>query len=558
MLFSSSVDGSSPLRLLAFVLLPAALLVYTASLVIYRIFFHPLAKYPGPLLAKITDLYSTYHALRGDRHLDFYRIHEQYGPIVRFGPNSLSFNSNTALKDIYGFKSNVRKARFYEAFWATKDSFSTHSAISKSIHARKRRVLSHAFSDSAIKSMENHILAHIRQFCQNLSGPSNPSTHRTTFASVPSSPESKGYGPPINITNQSNYLTFDIMGDLCFGKSFSMLETPHNHFAIDLIASAAHRHLICGTYLPIHTFHLDKLLFPKIASGRSRYMTYSKQQAAERTHQTTADTISRKDFFHHLLNATDPETNQGFSVPELWGESNLLIIAGSDTTSTALAATIFYLVHNPRALSLVTRTIRSTFSAIEDIHISSPLHSLTYLRASIDEAMRLAPSVGGLLPREVLAGGIVIDDERIPAGTVIGVPHYAIQHNEKFFPAAFDFVPERWIAGSVWPTSSSSPGQGVEVTSEAVSLAQSAFCPFSVGPRGCIGKGMAYNELMLTLARMMFMYDMRLAPGSTLGEGTPETKEYGRHRRAEFQLQDTFTSMKEGPLVQFRPRELSS
>ncbi|PPJ52050.1 hypothetical protein CBER1_09819 [Cercospora berteroae] len=551
MLFSSSRNGSSPLSVLAFILLPAALVVYTASFIIYRIFFHPLSKYPGPLLAKITDLYSTYHALRGDRHLEFYRIHEKYGPIVRFGPNSLSFNSNTALKDIYGFKSNVRKARFYEAFWATKDSFSTHSAISKSIHARKRRVLSHAFSDSAIKSMENHILAHIRQFCQNLAGNTNtPDTQLTTSASAPNTPESKGYGAPINITDQANYLTFDIMGDLCFGKSFSMLETPQNRFAIDLIGSAAHRHLICGTYLPIHTFHLDKLFFRKIAAGRARYMQYSKAQAAERMKMNSSE-IDRKDFFYHLLKAKDPETGKGFTTPELWGESNLLIIAGSDTTSTALAAAMFYLVHNPTTLATLASEVRSAFTTVEEIHISPRLNNLTYLRACIDEAMRLSPSVGGLLPREVLPGGTTIDGEHIPEGTVIGVPHYTIHHNESYYPSAFSFLPERWISGSLLP-------QEQKVTSEAVSAAQSAFCPFSVGPRGCIGKGMAYNELMITLARTIFMYDMRLAPGSTLGEGKPNTKEYGRHRRTEFQLKDTFTSMKEGPLVQFRPTELSS
>ncbi len=41
-----------------------------------------------------------------------------------------------------------------------------------------------------------------------------------------------------------NYLTFDIMGDLVFGKAFGMLERPDNRFAIDLIGNAAHRHLI--------------------------------------------------------------------------------------------------------------------------------------------------------------------------------------------------------------------------------------------------------------------------------------------------------------------------
>ncbi|KAK4609215.1 Cytochrome P450 monooxygenase AKT7 [Fulvia fulva] len=511
----------SSFRLLA--LLPVSFLLYLIGLVIYRLYFHPLAKYPGPLLAKITDLYQTYHALRGDRHLEFWRCHEKYGDIVRFGPNSLSFNTNTALKDIYGFKSNVRKAKFYQAFWATKDSASTHSSIDRSIHARKRRVLSHAFSDAAIKSMENHILAHIRQFCQTLSG-------TTTVAP---NADAKGYSHPIDISDQANYLTFDIMGDLCFGKAFGMLERPDNRFAIDLIGSAAHRHLICGTYLPIHEYHLDKLFFRKIAAGRARYMQYSKSQALERTKMGLD--VDRKDFFYHLLKAKDPETGAGFSTPELWGESNLLIIAGSDTTSTALAATIFYLVHNPATLTKLIDEVRTAFTHVEEITISPALNSLTYLRACIDEAMRLSPSVGGLLPREVLPGGITIDSHPIPSGTIVGVPHYSIHHNASYYPSPFTFNPSRWLG-------TSSP--------DSVALAQSAFCPFSVGPRGCIGKGMAYHELMITVARVVFLFELRLAPGE--GE---VGREEGRSRRGEFQLKDSFTSIKEGgPMVQFRAR----
>ncbi len=67
---------------------------------------------------------------------------------------------------------------------------------------------------------------------------------------------------------------------------------------------------------------LDKVLFHKIAEGRARYMTYSRAQLTERT--KLGDDTDRRDFFYHLLNARDPETGQGFSTPELWGESNLL------------------------------------------------------------------------------------------------------------------------------------------------------------------------------------------------------------------------------------------
>jgi hypothetical protein len=49
------------------------------AVVIYRLKFHPLAKYPGPLLGRITDWYSVIRSLRGDRHVEFLHLHEKYG-----------------------------------------------------------------------------------------------------------------------------------------------------------------------------------------------------------------------------------------------------------------------------------------------------------------------------------------------------------------------------------------------------------------------------------------------------------------------------------------------
>jgi cytochrome P450 len=294
----------------------------------------------------------------------------------------------------------------------------------------------------------------------------------------------------------------------------------------------------------INKLSLDKVLFHKIAAGRAKYMAYSRQQLTERT--ALGDETDRRDFFYHLLKARDPETGQGFSTPELWGESNLLIIAGSDTTSTAMAATLFYLVRHEHTLRAATDQVRAAFTTVEDIHQGPALNSCTYLRACIDEAMRLSPSVGGLLPREVLQGGITVDGEHLPQGTIIGTPHYAIHHNPAYFAEPFRFVPERWLV------------QGGEADDEKatarVALAQSAFCPFSIGPRGCIGKGLAYVEMSIALARLLFMYDLRAARGATNGEGGQPGAEWGREKVGEFQLRDTFTSLKDGPMVEFSRR----
>jgi hypothetical protein len=208
-----------------------------AAVIVYRLTLHPLAKYPGPRLAACTDIYLAYYAYLGSRHLEYARCHELYGPIVRLGPNHLSINTATALKSIYGFRSNVKKADFYEAFPANKQTTNVHSSIDKGMHARKRRVLSHAFSDQAIKSLEKYILANVRTACRMLAE-GDKSIEKQKSAGE------DGWNDAWNVANWCNWLVFDIMGDLVFGKAFGMLESPANRFAVDLVGNAAHRHLI--------------------------------------------------------------------------------------------------------------------------------------------------------------------------------------------------------------------------------------------------------------------------------------------------------------------------
>ena len=93
-------------------------------------------------------------------------------------------------------------------------------------------------------------------------------------------------------------------------------------------------------------------------------------------------------------------------------------------------------------------------------------------------------------------------------------------------------------------------------SAESVALAKSAFCPFSVGPRGCVGKGMAYKELLIVVARLVYMFEMRIAAGSTAGEGNPALGPQSlRHRKGEFQGLDKFVLQADGPVLQFQLRE---
>ncbi len=226
-----------------------------------------------------------------------------------------------------------------------------------------------------------------------------------------------------------------------------------------------------------------------------------------------------------------------------------------------MAAALFYLVRNPAALAKATEEVRRAFGDVEEIRQGALLNSCAYLRACIDEAMRMSPSVGGIAPREVLVGGLAVDGEFVPAGTVVGTPHYTIHHNPAYYPRPFAYVPERWLEGAEAKETASGydagAGAGATITTDRdVALAQSAFCPFSIGPRGCIGRGLAYVEMMTALARALYLYDLRTATtgGPDPAEGHP-AREWGRHRVDEFQLIDQFTSLKDGPMVEFRRRD---
>ncbi|KAL7274791.1 hypothetical protein RUND412_002290 [Rhizina undulata] len=145
-----------------------SLFVYLLGFFIYKIFFHPLAKYPGPFLAKITGLYGLYHAWKGDRHVANYKAHLKYGEFVRVGPNLLFSNSKEALKEIYGVNKNVEKSEeFYHAFAGHQTNYARNALniYNKQEHASKRKVLAHAFTETSLKSMESYFLPQIENLC---------------------------------------------------------------------------------------------------------------------------------------------------------------------------------------------------------------------------------------------------------------------------------------------------------------------------------------------------------------------------------------------------------
>lgn len=184
-------------------LLSATAVSFVFGWLIYQLYLHPLGKYPGPLLGRITPLYDLYHAYVGDKHLLLYHLHQIYGPVVRFTPNTISINDPTAIKAIYGHNANVQKSEFYKCFRAAPAAISTLLATEKTHHARKRRVMGQAFSDQALKGLEQYVLAHV----QSLVSKVRSQVGRTTT-------RKQKWSKALDMQKWCNWLVFDIMGDL--------------------------------------------------------------------------------------------------------------------------------------------------------------------------------------------------------------------------------------------------------------------------------------------------------------------------------------------------------
>lgn len=212
-----------------------------------------------------------------------------------------------------------------------------------------------------------------------------------------------------------------------------------------------------------------------------------------------------------------------------------------DTVKTALSAVFFYLARNERVYKKLVDEIRTAFKSGRDIN-GPALTGCAYLRTCIDEALRMSPPAVGILWREQASGDqpLIIDGHIIPKGTIVGVNIYSLHHNEEYFSNSFEYRPERWLE---------------EQDENSRKRMRDAFMPFSMGPRGCAGKSMAYTETGLVLAKTLWYFDFENTAGSMgrIGEGHPGL-EPGRENRGEFQLYDVFSAMHEGPYLTFKKR----
>ncbi|KAJ5513437.1 Cytochrome P450 E-class group I [Penicillium fimorum] len=371
----------------------------------------------------------------------------------------VSTNSSSAISAIYGAGAPVLKSGFYRAFApGMPSSFTTNDKL----YRNKKQILSAAFAPRKLESMEPLIRTHIDTFCEKIATSGN-----------------------VDIAVMLGSLSIDVLSDLCFGKCFDTLNNVEERGRI-LEAMEKSVELVIRE----GTMHKWPRAVWKVLHSQEKVKKrgYVYQKAAEAMMEQMNRKSEREDFFTNILQARHPETGLPYPKAELMGEAILLLVAGSDTTSTALTVIIWHLLANPKTMEKLTAEIRDNFKSTDEIKYKT-LQGLPYLHSVIEEGLRICPPNPSLIPRLVVdraPGHLAIDGRIFPPGTEIGVCNMSLQHNPLYFDDPDSFIPERWMPNS------------------NIKCNKAAFAPFSYGPRSCLGRNMSYMEMSLTLALLVF------------------------------------------------------
>lgn len=465
--------------ILLLIAVPLALIVYAIGE--YFVDAKNLRRFPAPSIAGFTDLWALRYHWTNTRYKAVHDAHASLGPIVRIQPHHISFTDPRALKDIYGHGSAIMKSNYYDN--VAGEYHDVANATDRADHTRKRRVMSHIFSHKQVLGMEETINLVLANFIKAMD---------------------QRIGQDIEIQYWFNLFTYDAISRLIFSQSFDFLTTG------DDLTLGQRRDGSIYTLKIVKTFH-DAVSYasfmgharPGLSSFIRSFFSFIRSSSSQalddfgamcmyQTNQRiAAGKGERTDFFSRL-----EEVPKGESEPMPYGEklaeAAIMLNAGNDTTASGLTNTLWLLAKHPHTLS----KLRTELSGVMDKDNITPdfnqLMASPYLRACIDESLRLRPPVAIGLPRVTPVDGSTICGQFIPGGVTVSSPIIEIQQNPSLFPNASLFDPDRWYDGTQLPN-----------LREYVQ-------PFSIGGRACIGRNLAMIELTKVIATVVNRYDVQL------------------------------------------------
>jgi cytochrome P450 len=278
-------------------------------------------------------------------------------------------------------------------------------------------------------------------------------------------------GEPVDVTDAMSQLTLDIVLRSIFGVDLARLTGKPGGNPFEVVTRDPERNLQFAYKFRSLARHVAELMQERRAAGREEF-----------------------DFLGMLMAARDKETGTAMSDRELIDEVMTLVVAGHETTASALNWTWYLVSQHPG----VEARLHAELDAARDIGDRSfnALDQLPYTRQVIDEALRLYPP-GWLLSRRTLAADRLGGYEIAPKTDVFISPYF-VHRNPRHWPEPDDFRPERF-------------------TEEAAATRHRfAYIPFAVGPRHCIGENFALFEMILHVYEVARRFRLRFEPAGPL------------------------------------------
>ncbi|KAF2725985.1 cytochrome P450 [Polychaeton citri CBS 116435] len=462
---TDEIRTSNSFKLVAVV--AVLIVVYYSSQGFYNAYFGPLSQFPGPKLRAASRLPAIWATVSGTDHKVIPALHRKYGPIVRLAPNELSFAGGAqAWEDIHGPKKGALPHKdpiFYPRSINGADSIMT---ADDEEHIRQRKIMSHAFSERTLKEQEPLLKSWAEKMKTKLG-------QRATT------------GEQIDIVKFYNCTTFDIMADLLFLQGLDLLEDgEYSPWMKNLFAGIKSATIVLGIrrYSSWINDRIESYMKSNEQARKAEYEHF--RYAAERMDGRWKRTVDRPDPWRTFLS--------GLTREEQHITASALMVAGSETTATALSGLTYHLLQTPAAMEKLKHEIRSTLRNFDDMTLGN-MARLKYTHACLQEGLRLYPPVPSGLPRRTPPAGLTICGEYVPGDTIVGCHHMAMYRNPDLFKNPEKFAPERWLGDP-----------------EYAKDHRNALEPFQTGPRNCLGQNLAWHEMRLLLATVMLHFDIEL------------------------------------------------
>ena len=352
------------------------------------LFFHPLAKYPGPTWWAVSRIPWAYHIIKGDLWSVLDRLHEKYGTVVRIAPDETTTINPAAWKDIYVTKPVL-----------AKDPYSLTPPLNGA-HSRLRGALVNGFADKSLRDQAPIVEGYAKGLTARL---------RREAA--------KSADGGVDIQRMYGYATFDTVTDLSFGESLlNTLDSDTDNDEIRAFFLHAKFSTIrncLSRFSPLDVF-LGLFLLGVTRKTRERNWRLTTAKINRRLARGDLTGV-RSDLLTPLVGKLDESGGMKGTITKAELTTNQLafVIADCQLTTVALATATYLLLRDPPKWQRLADEIRSRFSSDDQITVQST-QGVPYLEAVINETMRLRHPTPISLPRCIPPEGRTVDGQLIP------------------------------------------------------------------------------------------------------------------------------------------------